>query len=114
MRHHLKPNIFPSGPPSVDLYIVFRNKHRDNQKKFVPHSRNKLGRKKSVWGIFFLLFHSRDLGVNSSLSLLLISSLVTYQNLVLDQDNKLYLTSLSILITCLLNNVWILWGDVTC
>ena len=37
----------------LPLYIVFRNKHRDNQKKFVPHSRNKLGRKKSVWGILF-------------------------------------------------------------
>ena len=30
-------------------------------------------------------------------------------NLVLDQDNNFYLISLNILITCLLNNVWIWW-----
>ena len=29
------------------------------------------------------------------------------KNLMLDQDNNLYLISLNILITCLLNNVWI-------
>ena len=32
---------------------------------------------------------------------------------MLDQDNNLYLISLSILITCLLNTVWILMGEVT-
>ena len=31
-----------------------------------------------------------------------------------NQHNILYLMSLSILITCFLNNVWILWGEVTC
>ena len=30
-----------------------------------------------------------------------------YKNLMLDQDNNLNLISLNILITCLLNNVWI-------
>ena len=30
-----------------------------------------------------------------------------------DQDNNFYLISLSILVTCLLDNVWILKGDVT-
>ena len=34
-------------------------------------------------------------------------------NLVSDQDN-FYLISLSILISCLLDNVWILQGEVTC
>ena len=35
---------------------------------------------------------------------------------MLNQDNKLYLldVSLSILITCLLQNIWILKGEVTC
>ena len=33
---------------------------------------------------------------------------------MLDQDNNIYVISLSILITCLLDNVWILWGEVTC
>ena len=31
---------------------------------------------------------------------------------MLDQDNNLYLICLSILITCLLDNVWILQGEV--
>ena len=34
--------------------------------------------------------------------------------LVVDQDNNFYLISLCILITCLLDNVWILQGEVTC
>ena len=33
--------------------------------------------------------------------------------LVVDQDNNFYLISLNILITCLLDNVWILQGEVT-
>ena len=33
---------------------------------------------------------------------------------MLDQDRKFYLISLSILIACLLDNVEILWGEVTC
>ena len=37
-----------------------------------------------------------------------------YQNFVLDQDNKFYLISLSTLITRLLENVWLLYGEVTC
>ena len=42
------------------------------------------------------------------LSLLHISLQISYENLVLDQDSDFYLISLIILITCLLNNVWIL------
>lgn len=37
-----------------------------------------------------------------------------YQNLVLNQDNEFYLISLSTLITRLLENVWLLYGEVTC
>ena len=33
---------------------------------------------------------------------------------MLDQDNNFYLISLSILITCLLDKVWILLGEVPC
>ena len=33
---------------------------------------------------------------------------------MLDQNNNFYLISLSILITCLLDNIWILLGEVTC
>ena len=32
-------------------------------------------------------------------------------HLVLDQDNNIYLITLSILITCLLDNVWIKYGE---
>ena len=32
---------------------------------------------------------------------------------MLDQDNNLYLISLSSLITCSLNAVWILMGEIT-
>ena len=39
---------------------------------------------------------------------------MSYKNLVLDQDNNLYLISLNILITCLLDNFQILQGEVTC
>ena len=35
----------------------------------------------------------------------------TASHLVLDQDNNIYLISLSILITCLLGNVWIKYGE---
>ena len=38
----------------------------------------------------------------------------SYENLVLDQDSILYLISLNILITCLLNKVRMLWGEVSC
>ena len=59
-------------------------------------------------------FNSQDLMVNSLFQLLHISLKVSFENLVIDQDKKLYLLSLSILITCLLDNVWILKGEVTC
>ena len=42
-----------------------------------------------------------------------ISLLISYKNLVLDQDTNFDLISLGILITCLLDNVWILQGEVT-
>ena len=37
---------------------------------------------------------------------------ISYENLVLDQDN-FYLIILSILITCFLDNVWIWYGEVS-
>ena len=43
-----------------------------------------------------------------------ISLSISYRNLMLEQDNNLYLMSLSILITCLLHNVWMLEGEVIC
>ena len=60
-----------------------------------------------VFNFAFNPFNSQDLIVNSPLLLLHISLQIGYENLVLDQDNNFYLTSLNILITCLLNNVWI-------
>ena len=33
---------------------------------------------------------------------------------MLDRDNILYLMNLSILTTCWLHNLWILWGEVKC
>ena len=39
--------------------------------------------------------------------------LVSYEICVNCQDSNFYLISLSILITCLLDNVWISWGKVT-
>ena len=33
---------------------------------------------------------------------------------MLDQDDNFYLISLSILITCMLDGLWIFWGEVTC
>ena len=42
-----------------------------------------------------------------------ISLNISYETLVLNHDKKFYLTSLSILIACLLDNVWILKGDIT-
>ena len=52
--------------------------------------------------------------VNSPLWLLHISLEISWENLVVDQDNNLYLISLNILMTYLLDNVWILLGEVTC
>ena len=49
-----------------------------------------------------------DLIVNSPFQLLNISLEIIYENLLLDQDNNFYLISLSILITFLLDIVWIL------
>ena len=54
-----------------------------------------------------LTLYSWDLIVNSPLQLLHISMLISNKNLVLDQDNNFYLISLSILITNLLDSVWI-------
>ena len=39
--------------------------------------------------------------------------LPSYNNLVLDQDDNLYQTRLRILISCLLDNVWIFLGEVS-
>ena len=56
----------------------------------------------------------QDLNVNSPFSLLHVSLWISHQNLVFDQDYNFYLISLSILITFLLDNVWIWKGEVTC
>ena len=53
-----------------------------------------------------------DLIINSLSLPPYISLHYSYKNLVLDQDNHFYLISLSILSTCLLDNVWILKGEV--
>ena len=50
----------------------------------------------------------QDLIVNSPLWLLPIYLQSSYKNLVLDQDKNFYLISLNVLITCLLDNIWIL------
>ena len=52
---------------------------------------------------------------SSSLKLLHISLSVSYERLVLDQDNDfyMYLISLNILISCLVDKVWILSGEVS-
>ena len=52
--------------------------------------------------------NSQDLTVNSPFQLLHISLEISYDNLVLDQDNNFYLISLNILVTFLLDTVWIL------
>ena len=62
--------------------------------------------------MFFKPFNSQDQIVNSLLWQLNISRLVSYKNLVLDQDKKFYLISVSLIITCLKDNVWKLWGEV--
>lgn len=51
--------------------------------------------------------------VKSPLQLLHISMKISYENLVSDQDNNLYLISFSILIAFLLDSEWILWEEVT-
>ena len=51
---------------------------------------------------------TRDLIVNSPVWMPHISSQTSYESLVLDQDNLFYLIRLSILITFLLDNVWML------
>ena len=46
--------------------------------------------------------------VNSPLKLLRNFRSISYENLVLDQDNNMYLISSSNLATCLLEKAWIL------
>ena len=53
-------------------------------------------------------FNSQDQIVHSPLWFLYVSLKISYENLVLNQNKNFYLISLSILITCLLDNVWIL------
>ena len=50
--------------------------------------------------------NSQDLIVNSLLELLCISLKIDCKNIVLDQDNNLYLISMSVLVTC--------WLLITC
>lgn len=58
-----------------------------------------------------LTSNSKYLMVNSWLQL--ISLLISYENLVLDQDSNLCLISLSIIITSFLDNVWKLQEEIT-
>ena len=55
-----------------------------------------------------------DLIVNAPFWLQYISLWLSYEDFGFDQDENLYLGSLNILITCFLDNVWILWGELTC
>ena len=50
---------------------------------------------------------SLNLIVTSPLKLIYISLNISYETLVLYDNNKLYLIEKSILITCLVHNVWI-------
>ena len=56
---------------------------------------------------------SLNLIVNSPLKLIHISLNISNETLALNHDNEFYLISQSILIACLLENVWILKGDIT-
>ena len=62
----------------------------------------------NLWVMMNPLKLTQDLIVNSPLKLLYISSYISYKELVLTQDNNFYLMHLGILVTCLLNNGWIL------
>ena len=55
-----------------------------------------------------LTLELQDVIANSPFSLLHIPVSNILENLMLDQDNNLCLISMSILITCLLDDVWIL------
>ena len=60
-----------------------------------------------------MYFDSQDLIFNSPLQLLDIYLFISYKNLVINQDNNFSRMSLSINVTCLLDNVSILLGEVT-
>ena len=62
----------------------------------------------SLSNFTFYPINSQDPIVNSPLYLLYVSFKISYKNLVLDQNCNFHLISLSILITCLLDNVWLL------
>ena len=64
--------------------------------------------KKIISIILSLILYSQDLVVISLLWLLHMSLEISYKNLVLDKDDNFYLMSLSIYITYLLVNIWIL------
>ena len=65
-------------------------------------------------GIPLQPLHSQDLIVNSPFQLLHISLYISSENLVFDQGNNFYVICLNILITCLLDDVKILLGEVVC
>ena len=62
----------------------------------------------SLSNFTFYPINSQDLIVNSPLYLLYVPFKIRHKNLVLDQDCNFHLISLSILITSLLDNVWLL------
>ena len=62
---------------------------------------------------FSYVFNSQNQIVNSPLKLLHNFRSISYENLVLDQDNNMYLISSSNLTTCLLEKAWILQREGT-
>ena len=73
-----------------------------------PFSGEKGIKNKDMLIYFLPPFDSQDLIVNSLIWLIHTSLYIGYENLVFNRGNILYLMTLSILITCLANNVWIL------
>ena len=60
---------------------------------------------KTYLRIILGFLNSQDLIVNSLLELLCISLSINCKNIVLDQDNNLYLISMSVLVTCWLREI---------
>ena len=67
-----------------------------------------------VWEFFYSLTPKIWLLFNSPSSCCTIAYSSVMRTFLLDQENIFYLRSVGILITCLLNNVRILLGEVTC
>ena len=83
--------------------LLSKSEKKFTNKRFFP-----------IPSVFLLTFNFQDLIANSPFLLLDITLLISYENLLLDQDNIFCLISLCILITYLLDNVWIFQGEVIC